>query len=470
MKVGKLTNKHFLWILLLYSFTISFLNLDYNSVFFDEAYHIIIGHQVLNGQYCPACPYTTGTVLIHPIIAAIGDSFGGLYGARAMNIFIALGLTVIIYLTTLRLFDGKYGLIAALLFMFSGTTLYLAKLATYDMIAAFFLALSFYLILRSEQAPSSLHKNLWLFAASLALFLTSVTKYLMPVFIPALLLYVLWKHKIIRTSLFFLMPLSICLLLYAYFALYPAKAALTEHVTYVSAASHLPLKTLSNWAFRWLAMPYLLAIFGTFHREKGKTAILLIALSTPLLILHFLTGAEQSVNKNVIFSIIFLCPAAALGIDHIGELFSMKSPSPWVKYFFSIIMLVMIWVYGIHDLKWLEKQYPDFSPVVEFLKEKGFNGMTVATNGFEGVIYSYSLDEYFPNAEYIHLYFINKNDDSGRPYSDKVDFIVCDDRFYGKKYPCNKEEYYIENNYTLLKTFPVTLSWGVIYPKIFGRR
>lgn len=138
MKLGRITNRHFLWILLLYGFTISFLNLNYNSVFFDEAYHIIIGHQVLNGQHCPACPYTTGTVLIHPIIAAIGDSLGGLQGARAMNIFIALGLTVIIYLTTLRLFDGKYGLIAAILFMFSGTTLYLAKLATYDMITAFF--------------------------------------------------------------------------------------------------------------------------------------------------------------------------------------------------------------------------------------------------------------------------------------------------------------------------------------------
>lgn len=226
------------------------------------------------------------------------------------------------------------------------------------------------MILRSEHSPLSLHKNLWLFAASVALFLTSITKYLMPVFIPALLLYVLWKHKIRRTFLFFLLPLGICLLLYAYFALYPAKAALTEHVTHVSAASHIPLRTLADWAFRWIALPYLLAIFGAFHREKGRTAILLIALSMPLLILHFLTGAEQSINKNVIFSIIFLCPAAALGIDHIGELFSMKSPSPWVKYFFSITVIAIIWVNGLHDLKWLEKQYPDFSPVVDFLKRK----------------------------------------------------------------------------------------------------
>src|SRR4030042_6673454 len=333
MKVGRLTNRHFLWIILLFGFLLSVLNLNYNSVFHDEAFHILLGRQVLSGENCPGCAYATGSVLIHPVVAAIGDYLGGLYGARAMNILFCLALTIIIYETAHLLFDGRYGLISAFLFLFASQTLYLSKLATYDMIAAFFLGLSFYLILLSEKTPSTSYKNVWLLCGAVSLFLSAITKYLVPVFIPPLVIYVFFKQKFSRALFFFLLPLSVFLLLYAYFALYPDREALMGTIGASREATQIPFSTLYNWTFRWVAMAYLLSFFGVFHEKKGKIAILLIILSTPIIIMHLATGAEQSVNKNVILSFIFLSLSSALGVDHIGNLFSMKSTSQSVKTF-----------------------------------------------------------------------------------------------------------------------------------------
>jgi hypothetical protein len=472
MKIGKpITKDSFrLILLLLFGLILTAWNIDFSkSAFNDEAYHILLGHQVLNGQNCPGCPYATGSVLIHPILAALGDSIGELYGARAMSMLLGLALTVIIYLTARTLFDGKYSLLSAMMFLFSGTTLYLSKLATYDMTAAFFLGLSFLMIVLSEKEHSIFRMNLWRLIGAAALFLAAITKYLLPVFIPPLLLYVFWKHKFSRALLFFLIPLTVFLLLYAYFAIYPNREQVLDIIVNKKETTRVPFLILTNWTFRWLALSYLLAIFGMFHKEKGKTAIILTILSTPLILLHLITGAEQSVNKNVIFSIIFLSPAAALGANYMVDLYSMKSPSSWVKSFFTVALLAIVLIYGLKNLRWLENQYPDMTPVIEFFKEKGFNNMTVAMNGHVDEVYTYSLSPYYPQAKFISIRKIGNMNDANSHFQEKVDFVVLDD-YYGKNYPVENILPLLQQGYILLEDFRMPLSWGVINVKIFGRR
>ena len=51
---------------------------------------------------------------------------------------------------------------------------------------------------------------------------------------------------------------------------------------------------------------------------------------------------------------------------------------------------------------WLERQYPDMSPVVEYLDGHGFDGMQVGINSTYGdAVYVYSLEERFPRARRI---------------------------------------------------------------------
>jgi len=115
--------------ILAYGLVISLVKIDYNSVFVDEAYHIVMGRQLVAGEYCPGCSAHTGSVMTWPLFASFGDAFGGLYGARIMNIILGLMLTVCIYLATRMLAGRALGLLAAAIFMFSGQALYLMKLA-----------------------------------------------------------------------------------------------------------------------------------------------------------------------------------------------------------------------------------------------------------------------------------------------------------------------------------------------------
>jgi hypothetical protein len=462
-------HKLILPLILLYGLVMSVLNLNYNSVFIDEAYHITMGHEVLQHQPCPGCPYATGSVRIHPTLAAIGDSIGGIYGARMVNVLFGLLLTAAVYGTAMLLFEGSYGFIAAILFICTGQTLYLMKLATYDMIAAFFLGASFFLLVLSTKVQAPWHRNAALMLGAAALFLASITKYLLPVFIPALAFYVFFYHGLKRTVLYCLIPLTVLFTLYVLFDQYaPQSIVINQIRTYRDIT--VPLSTIFDWAFRWVALVLLLAVFGVFHGKYGRTAIALIVLSSPIILLHLVTRAEQSVNKNMIFALIFLAPAAALGVDHMAKIFSFGTRSRAVRTFFTASVLVIFWAYGLYNLRWLERQYPDVTPVIQFFEEQGFDGMTVAMNGWDGVIYEYTLGARYPHARFLNLREVRKSNTPEPTFTERVDFVICEDLYYGKLTPCDQFRKYFERGYVLLRNFPIEHSWGLTDATIYGRR
>lgn len=460
-------NGRFFLLILLYGLVAMVWNLDYNSAYHDEALNILMGRQVLNGQSCYGCAQNTGSVLILPVLAAIGDSIGGLQGARAVGILFGLSLTAVVYLTASILLSEKYAFVAAVLFLFSGNTIYLSKLATYDIVSAFFLGLSFLFLILSERKRPLYTIGITLFCGAFSLFLAAMTKYVAAVFIPPLLVYIFLRHKIYRAVFFFLLPLLIFIFVYSYYALYPVKVVLMGSVTSVYHESQLPFSVLSSWTFRWVIMSYLLAFFGIFHEEKGKTAIPLIILSTPIIILQFLTGAEQSINKNVIFSLIFLMPAAALGIDHMSALFSYRINTSWVKPFFTISVLLVTLVFGIDQLRWLERQYPNMSEVIDFFKRTGFDGMVVSIDSDYGdAVYTYALKEIYPRAKFLPITEIQPEGENAR---ESPDYVIIDG-YYGKSAFRDMSRGYIKNGYSLEKKVKISLSWGMRDVQIFSRR
>jgi hypothetical protein len=455
--------------ILLYGLIVSLVDLDYNSVFIDEAFQITMGQEIIGGVPCLGCPHHTGSVMIWPVLAALADSVGGIHAVRILTVLIGLALTVIIYATAATLFGGNLGLVAAALFMCTGQTLYLMKLGTYDMIAAFFIGASFFMFVVSASGVAPWHRNLAIVFGAAALFLAAITKYLLPVFVPSLVLYVLIKHGIKRTALFCVLPLAVLGALYLGFDQYaPRVQVLGQVETYANIK--VPLATMFEWAFRWIALVLLLAVFGVFHERHGKTAIALIALSSPIIILHLVTRAEQSVNKNMIFALIFLVPAAALGVEHLVRIFSSGARHRIVRGFFTVAILVIFWAYGLFNLRWLERQYPDVTPLIEFFETKGFDGMTVAFNGWDGVIYEYVLGDRYPHARFLNMFEIRKTDSPRPAFAERVDFVVCEDLFYGKMSPCNQFEPYFEDGYTLLRNFTIEHSWGETDAQIYGRR
>jgi hypothetical protein len=455
--------------ILLYGLLISIARIDYNSVFIDEAFQIQMGKEIIEGTPCLGCPHHTGSVMIWPVLAGLADRAGGIHAVRMLTVLIGLAVTVIVYATAATMFGGNLGLIAAALFMFTGQAQYLMKLGTYDMIGAFFLALSFYLFAVSTAMPSARRRALAIVFGSVALFLAAITKYLLPVFVPALVLYVLVKHGVRRTALFCVLPLAVLAVLFVGFAPYaPRMQVLGQVETYANIK--VPLETMFEWAFRWVAFVLLLAVFGVFHERHGKTALALIALSSPIIVLHLVTRAEQSVNKNMIFAIIFLVPAAALGVEHMAKIFSSGARSRAVRGFFTVAILAIFWAYGFFNLRWLERQYPDVTPLIEFFDTRGFDGMTVAFNGWDGVIYEYVLGDRYPHARFLNMFEIKKTDSPRPAFAEPVDFVVCEDLFYGMMSPCSQFAAYFEDDFTLLRNFTIEHSWGETDAQIYGRR
>jgi 4-amino-4-deoxy-L-arabinose transferase-like glycosyltransferase len=459
-----------LGLLLLYGLVLTVWNLGNMAVFVDEAYHINMGHQLLRGDPCPGCPFSSGWVFIHPVAVAVADAVGGLYGARAMSIILGLLLVYFIFITGRTLFNEKTGLIAAAIFLFSGQAPYLMRLSTYDMTAAFLLGCSFMIIVISTGDLPDRRRAFTLVAGMLILFLAAVSKYLLPAFVPAMVLYALYMHRFSKAMVFSMVMLFVLAALFWFFAPYSPKYAVLGQISDFKADTHVPFSILAERTLRWVGLAYILSVFGMFHKEHGRTAVILFLLSLPIILVHWITEAEQSLNKNVIFSFIFLAPASALGVDRIGSLFAMKSPGRALQRFFSIATIVIFWVYGFQHFRWLEKQYPNVRPMIEFFDEKGFDGMTVILNGWDSDIYSYSLNAKYPHARYLHITEAVEKDENGDWTGIAADFLICEDNYYGRFYPCTDYGEYIDENYEMLEHFMFELSWGITDSKIYGRR
>jgi hypothetical protein len=387
-----------------------------------------------------------------------------------VNIIIALLLTIVLYFAAWILFeDEKLGLITAAVFMLSGQTLYLMKLATYDMVAAFLLGLGFLMIAASTKVAGG-YRNFAIFTGALGFFMAAIAKYLLPVFLPAVGLFVLWKHGFWRTLILFVLPIAGMASYYYFYGAYPPNWATLSEISNAGAYTKTPFLTLADWTLRWVAMAYLLAAFGIFHRKHGRTAIVLILLSTPVILAHLISGSEQSVNKNMIYTLVFLVPASALGVDHMARLFSVKSKAPALRTFYTAAVLLIFCVYGQKNLRWLEKQYPDMRPVIGFFEENGFDGMTVAMNIWGNSIYTYTLGDQYPDARFMHIEELLITDDEGRSSPREADFIVCEDMFYGKHCPCDTLQGFLDKDYMLLEDFTITLSWGETDARIYGRK
>ena len=122
-----------------------------NTAFGDEADYLWQGHlewaNWLHGYPIPAF-HDSGAPQIYPALGALADSVGGLAGARILSLFFMLVATVLLYLTTSRLFGTIAAVTSSALWAVSEPVLRLA-FATYDPMACLLVALSMWLAVQA---------------------------------------------------------------------------------------------------------------------------------------------------------------------------------------------------------------------------------------------------------------------------------------------------------------------------------
>jgi hypothetical protein len=191
----------------------------------------------------------------------------------------------------------------------------------------------------------------------------------------------------------------------------------------------------------------------------------------PVLLLHLITGDGRSLNKNVIYAVIFTVPIAAFGIDQVGSLFSMGIPSPWVKPFFLTAILVVLWVFGIQGFRWLEKQFPDVRPVISLLANEGSDNMVVAIDSRYGepdLVYRYSLEHVFPGARVFSMSYMDQNTREKLLTKNSPDFLIVDE-FYSSKVPGEAALAHLRQGHFSVRHFELPLSWGIQKVIVFKR-
>jgi hypothetical protein len=206
-----------------------------------------------------------------------------------------------------------------------------------------------------------------------------------------------------------------------------------------------------------------------FHKGDGKTAFSLMLLSSPAFLIPFISNDPGSTHSVVMLFLIFIVPAVAMGVEHMGDLFSSNNRMSFVKPLFITAVLIVIFVFGFQQIKKLQRDCPNLSPAVTFFEENSIPGMIVL------------VDSDFGWPEYLYRYFLESGKQSVRivPINDKdrenivarmlPDYVVVDE-YYSNKLSFEQASLeYAAQGFTSIKTYQMTLSSGIKNIRIFQK-
>jgi hypothetical protein len=281
------------------------------------------------------------------LLAALADSFFGVTGARFVSVLFGAGLSIIIYSIAKGLFSRKNGTLAALVFFFSGVSIYVSELATAEIQAAFFLGLSLLFIV-----PERRQSGPYLFIGAISLAVAALTKYTAALFVLPMFAWAVWRHGYLKSGLYFILPAFIALSVYGVLFLPPPLDSF-KTAFFTSSSGALSRQLLASRMFHLIGIPCLISIFGLFH-ENFRPKVFFLLLASVLTGMFYILSGDVSMDKDCVFPLIFLAPAASVGIEQMASLFSANTPSVMVKWFFLAAMLIVICVFGMHEFRLLQ--------------------------------------------------------------------------------------------------------------------
>ena len=449
----------------------------------DEALSILLGRAVLDGQSCDgACAQHTGSVLLHPVLAAMGDRWAGLYGARVMSVLCGITLLLAVIVVGSRLAGRMTGLLAGAIILVQGPFLYVARMGLYDVVAASCLAVAVACLVVADQKRSSPVAIGWLTLAALGLLAAALAKYVTALYLPVALVYVVWRFRRLPALVSFTLPIVALGGWYLWSALMPVWPSVVRQLGQVSARGQTDfgLGDLLVMLGRWLIWPACFAMAGLYLSSRAGqsraqpspegvmaepspvTWAVLILLALPIPLAHLVTGSVQGLNKNVVQPLIFLAPAAAHGLLQLTRPFHMRRV---INAQWAVIGLVLLAMAGgaVRERTWLEHQYPNLEPVVSELRQL-VNSETIVMTDTDA-LYRYALAGRLPDDQVVLTYWVGykgKRGEAGAEYfvkEQQPDYIVLDG-YYGHVARHQRLQAAMGEHYQLRHRWPLDLSWG----------
>jgi hypothetical protein len=305
-----------------------------NTAFQDEALYLRSGHlewaRWLHGAPIPDFPaYFSGAPVIYPPIGALADSIGGLAMARIVSLCFMLGVTSLLWSTTVRLYGQRAAVLAAALFATLAGTQFMGALATYDAMALLLLALAVWLGVRSADYQTRTRLAV-LITAGLTLAAADSVKYASALFAPIVLAVVgltVWRRRGAGAGL-----AAALVTLFSWLTLTIAAVAIGGTAywrgittsTLARAQSTVPAATVLQRAYIWTGLILLLAVLGAMlaRRRERQGKLLPAVLTVAALIAPAVQAwlhTTVSLQKHVVFGAWFAAIAAGYAMARLSR-------------------------------------------------------------------------------------------------------------------------------------------------------
>jgi 4-amino-4-deoxy-L-arabinose transferase-like glycosyltransferase len=295
-----------------------------NTAFQDEALYLRAGHlewvRLLHHMPIPNFPaYFSGAPVIYPPLGALADSMGGLAAARILSLCFMLGVTSLLWATTIRLYGQRAAVLTAALFATLAGTQFLGAFATFDAMALFLLSLAVWLGVRSADCQFRARIAL-LVASGLTLAAADAVKYATTLFTPVVFIVVALAVRRQQPGRAWLAALAA---LGSWLALAVAAILAGGHQywlgitasTLARPGSDVPVTTVLQQAYVWTSLILVLAAIGAVLASRRETRAKF--LPAVLAAAALLAPAEQarlhttvSLQKHVVFGAWFAAIAA----------------------------------------------------------------------------------------------------------------------------------------------------------------
>jgi 4-amino-4-deoxy-L-arabinose transferase-like glycosyltransferase len=296
-----------------------------NTAFQDEALYLRAGHvewaEWLHGMPSPNFPsYFSGSPAIYPPIGALADSIGGLAAARILSLCFMLGVTSLLWLTSVRLYGRRAALLATALFATLAGTQFLGAFATFDALALFLLSMAAWLGVRSADCQFW-PRIMLLIATGVILAAADAVKYATALFTPVVLVLVAltaWRQRGASAGL-----AASFGVLCSWLVLIVAVVAAGGHEYWVGITtstldrpqSNFAVTTVLQHAYVWMSLILVLAVLGSVLATRiERRAKLLPAVLTAAALLAPVEQARLhttvSLQKHVVFGAWFAAIAA----------------------------------------------------------------------------------------------------------------------------------------------------------------
>jgi hypothetical protein len=348
----------------------------HNTAFQDEGLYLYAGRQLL--QYWAGGPapveqyayYFSGYPYIYPVIGGGLDMIGGLELARAFSLVCMLGVTALVYVSTRRLFDPPVAMFAALAYSVVGTVLFVSRLATFDALCLFLVALSTAFALRA-----AMDRHLWpsLLIAPVVV-LSILTKYAAMLFVPAVLGLLLfgtitfrgWRAMLPRVTAaiaVLLIGLVVAFIFMDENAFHAIAGSTTARVPGLAA----PRIAMLEHVLYLGGVIYALALGGlvlVFLKQPHLRLVALMLFGSSLLMpaYHIYKQEPISFDKHLAYAFFFAMPLAGYAIAWLtGALGRASSSVPQHQGLPGLAAVVLIFVLGLQQSQTIYAGWPDSS-------------------------------------------------------------------------------------------------------------